>query len=149
MILQIQIRTVLIVMISFILSFIQVPVSSVRADEGIASHLMCPCECEMILSTCDCPSAIIVRNEITSMTDHGFSEKQIISALVKEYGNVIIPERKDTTTLLAGSIILLVVLVLVGYFAASKPDPYVIPDSEKYRKQFDEEYLRFVEMEEK
>ncbi len=136
-------------MISFTLSFIQVPVSSVRADEGVASHLMCPCECEMILSTCDCPTAIIVRDEITSMTDNGFSEKQIFSALVKEYGNVIIIDRKDTASLLAGSVILLIVLLLVGYFAARRPDPYVIPDSEKYKKQFEEEYLKFVEMEEK
>ncbi len=150
MTLQVQTRTVLIVMISFILLFIQVPISSVMANEGIDSHLVCPCECEMILSACDCPTAIIVKNEITSMTENGFSEKQIISALVKEYGDdIIVPGRKETATLWVGSIVLLVVLVLLGYFAARKPDPYVIPDSEKYKEQFDEEYRRFVEMEEK
>ncbi len=140
----------LIVIIWFTVIFMQGTISLANADEGIASHLICPCECEMLLSTCDCPTAVIVRNEITSMTGNGFSENQIISALVKEYSNdIIIPERKDTAPLWAGSIILLVVLVLVGYFAARKPDPYIIPDSEKYKKQFDEEYRRFVEMEEK
>ncbi len=136
--------------ILFFLLFIQSPISLAAVEDGISSHLICPCECGMVLSTCDCPTAIKIQNEISSMKESGFSGTQISSALAREYGDGIIAlQKKDFSSLWAGGIILSVVLVLLGFFAARKPYPRCILSSEEYERRFDEEYRKFLEMENK
>jgi len=121
-------------------------VNIVIADEEMTSHLICPCGCAMIISTCDCATAIQIKKEIRSMNENGFSEKQIISALVAEYGNdIIAQDKKDFTSLWAGGIILSIVLLILGYFGIKKLKPAIIILHEKYERQFEEEYKRFVD----
>src|SRR5659263_671348 len=48
-------------------------IDPVMADEDMTSGLICPCECAMIISTCDCTTAIQVKKEITLMKENGFS----------------------------------------------------------------------------
>lgn len=120
-------------------------ISPVMADEEMTSSLICPCECAMVISTCDCPTAIQVKKEISSMRESGFSEKQISSALQAEYGKGILvhPEKTISISLWVG-VLLAVILGFVGYIATRKPNPDVIPDMEKYEKRFEEEYRKFV-----
>lgn len=119
--------------------------TAISADEDMTSSLICPCECAMIISTCDCPTAMQVKKEIASMKQNGFSEKQISSALQAEYGKGILvhPEKSVSTSLWVG-VLLAVILGFVGYIATRKPDPRIIPEMEKYEKRFEEEYRKFV-----
>ncbi|MFA4934864.1 MAG: cytochrome c-type biogenesis protein CcmH [Candidatus Methanoperedens sp.] len=120
-------------------------ISPVIADDDMTSSLICPCECAMIISTCDCPTAIQVKKDIGSMKENGFSETQIFSALQAEYGKGILihPEKAVSTSLWVG-VSLAFILGFVGYIVTRKPNPDVIPDREKYEKRFEEEYRKFV-----
>ena len=124
-------------------------INAIPAGEDMTTSLICPCECAMIISTCDCPTAIQVKKEITSMKENGFSETQIYSALQAEYEGIIAhPDKINPTPLWAAGVPLAIVLVLVGYALNKKPNPAIIPDEEKYEKQFEEEYQKFVSEEE-
>ena len=123
-----------------------VSVEMVMAEEEITSHLICPCECAMVVSTCDCPTSVQIEKEISLMKENGFSEKQVFSALKTEYGNEIVAKEKiENTSLWTGSIFLSIVLILLGLFATKKLKPDLIPFKEKYRQQFEEEYRRFAD----
>ncbi|SNQ59622.1 hypothetical protein MNV_1250002 [Candidatus Methanoperedens nitroreducens] len=142
--------------IKIIILFILVSrIISVYAEEDMTSHLICPCECAMVISTCDCSTAVQVKKEINSMKDAGFSENQIFSALQAEYGKEILahPEKDSSITLWAGGILFVITFVFLGYIAIKKPDLRIIhdiPDKQKYEQQFEEEYQKFVsEVEEK
>lgn len=133
-------------MFKIIILFILISgISPVMADEDMTSSLICPCECAMVISTCDCPTAIQVKKEIGSMKENGFSETQIFSALQAEYGKGILvhPEKTISTSLWVG-VSLAAILGFVGYIVTRKPNPDVIPDREKYEKRFEEEYQKFV-----
>src|SRR3990170_5797685 len=82
-----------------------IPVNAFLAEEHMISGLICPCECAMDISTCDCPTAVQVKNEINQMKAHGFSQNQIYSALQAEYGRDIIahPETSDSMLLWTGA----------------------------------------------
>ncbi len=140
--------TMLFILISGIFS-----VYPAMADEDMTSHLICPCECAMVISTCDCATAVQVKNEIAQMKDTGFSEKQIFSALQTEYGKEILAHpQKDSLPLWVAGISVGVIAVALGFVLIRKPktDIVSVPDKEKYEKQFEEEYRKFVsEMEEK
>ncbi|MDL5502795.1 MAG: cytochrome c-type biogenesis protein CcmH, partial [Candidatus Methanoperedens sp.] len=64
-------------------------INRVQADD-MTSDLICPCECAMVISSCECTTAIQVKKEITQMKENGFSEKQVFSALQAEYGKEIL-----------------------------------------------------------
>ncbi len=134
--------TVLFILVSGIFS-----VNPAMADEEMTSHLICPCECAMIISTCDCTTAAEVKKEIAQMKDNGFSEKQIYSALQTEYGKEILahPQKNSVLPWVAGISVGFVVVVL-GFVLIRKPNPDITPapDKEKYEKQFEEEYRKFV-----
>ncbi len=137
------------IIILFILISGVVPVNAAMAEGDMTSHLICPCECAMIISTCDCSTAIQVKKEINSMKEAGFSEKQIFSALQAEYGMEILahPERDSSISLWVGGILLAFAFVFLGYIAIKKPNLRVIPDipdKQKYEQQFEEEYQKYV-----
>ncbi len=142
------------IIILFILISAIVPVNATMAEEDAASHLICPCECAMIISTCDCSTAMQVKKEINSMKEAGFSEKQIFSTLQAEYGKEILahPERDSSVPLWIGGI-LTITFVFLGYIAIKKPNLRIIadiPDKQKYEQQFEEEYQKYIsEVEEK
>ncbi len=122
------------------------------ADEDITYDLICPCECAMIISTCDCTTAIQVKTEIAQMKENGFSEKQVFSALEAEYGKDILkhPEKTSSVSLWVAGASLSLLLVFIGYIFTKKMKTEIIPDIRKYEERFDEEYRKFVsEMEEK
>lgn len=119
-------------------------INTISAGEDMTSSLICPCECAMIISTCDCPTAIQVKKEISSMKENGFSETQIYSALQAEYEGIIAHPKEKPTPLWVAGIPLAIVLVFVGYALNKKPNPAIIPDEVKYEKQFEEEYQKFV-----
>lgn len=140
------------VIILFILISGIVPVNAATADEDMTSSLICPCVCAMVISTCDCPTAIQIKKEISSMKENGFSEKQIFSALQSEYGKEILanPEKDNSMSLWMGGISLAFIFVFLGFILTKKPNPEVIPHKEKYEKRFEEDYQKFVsEVEEK
>lgn len=144
-------KAVLKAILVFVLLLAPASTRTVLAEEDMTSGLMCPCECAMMVSTCDCPTAVQVKKEIAQMKDAGLLEKQIISALQAEYGNGILvyPEEKDPTPLWTAGIPLAFILVFLAYILSRKPDPGIIPDNGKYERQFEEEYRTFVsEMEE-
>ena len=116
------------------------------ADDDMTSDLICPCECAMVISTCDCTTAIQIKKEITLMKESGFSEKQIFSALQAEYGKEILvrPEKTSSLPLWAGGISLSILLVFLGYILTRKPDKDAIPDTKEYEQRFEEEYRKFV-----
>src|SRR5574341_660846 len=127
-----------------------VPVSAVLADEDMSSDLLCPCECAMVISTCDCSTAIQVKKEITAMKESGFSETQIFSALQAEYGKEILAHpQKNSMSLWMGGVSLVILFVFLGYIFTKKPNPEIIPDKNKYEQRFEEEYRKFVSEEEK
>ncbi|NJD53502.1 MAG: hypothetical protein FIB07_11620 [Candidatus Methanoperedens sp.] len=117
-----------------------------RADEGMASDIICPCECAMVISTCDCSTAIQVKKEIAQMKDKGFSEKQIFSALQAEYGTEILvhPEKTISSSLVVAGVSLAILFVFLGYIFSKKTRIDIIPDIKKYEQQFEEEYRNFV-----
>jgi cytochrome c-type biogenesis protein CcmH/NrfF len=122
------------------------------ADEDMTSDIICPCECAMILSTCDCTTAIQVKKEIAQMKENGFSEKQIYSALQAEYGNAILvhPEKINSMLFWMGVASLIILFVFLGYIFTRKMKTELIPDIKRYEERFEEEYRKFVsEMEEK
>ncbi len=122
------------------------------ADEDMTSGIICPCECGMVISTCDCTTAIQVRKEITRMKENGFSEKQIFSALQAEYGKDIHvhPEKIDSMLLLMAIVSLIILFIFLGYIFTRKTKTEIIPDIKNYEERFEEEYRKFVsEMEEK
>ena len=121
-------------------------IKPVMADDDMTSGLLCPCECAMVISTCDCTTAIQVKKEITQMKESGFSEKQIFSALQAEYGKEILanPEKSSSMLLWMGGISLSILFVFVGYIFGRKPRMGVIPDIKKYEQRFEEEYRKFV-----
>ncbi len=133
-------------MLKIIILFILISgISPVMADEDITSNLICPCECAMVISTCDCPTAIQVKKEISSMKENGFSEKQIVSALQAEYGREILaPPQKNSMPLWMGGVSLALIFVFLGYIFIKKPNLEIIPDKKKYEQQFEEEYRKFV-----
>ncbi len=152
------------IIILFILILGIVPVNAAMAEEDMTSHLICPCECAMVISTCDCSTAVQVKKEINSMKEAGFSEKQVFSALQAEYGKEVLahPERDNSVPLWIGGISLVFIFVFLGYIAIKKPNlraipgihdndiPDGIPDKQKYEQRFEEEYRKFVsEAEEK
>ncbi|MFZ3383365.1 MAG: cytochrome c-type biogenesis protein CcmH [Candidatus Methanoperedens sp.] len=121
-------------------------IKPVMADDDMTSGLICPCECAMVISTCDCTTAIQVKKEITRMKESGFSQKQIFSALQAEYGTEIIaPPGKDISSklwVIGTSLSLLLVFLVYIFSRKTKMD--IIPDINKYEKQFEEEYRNFV-----
>ncbi len=121
-------------------------IDPVMADEDMTSLLICPCECAMVISTCDCPTAIQVKEEITAMKESGFSENQIFSALQAEYGREILahPENASSMSLWVGGASLAILFVFLGYIFTKKPNPGIIPDQKKYDQRFEEEYRQFV-----
>lgn len=121
-------------------------IKPVMADDDMTSGLICPCECAMVISTCDCTTAIQVKKEITRMKESGFSEKQIFSALQAEYGKEIIapPEKNISSKLWIIGAALSLILVFLGYIFSKKKKMEIIPDIKKYERQFDEEYRNFV-----
>jgi len=134
------------VIILFSLLFPLVSADMVMTEEEMTSHLICTCDCAIVISTCDCPTAIQIKKEISSMKENGFSETQIFSALKTEYGNdIAAQEKKDTTSLWVGSVLLSVVLVLLGFFVKRNLNPHVLPIYDKYQQKFEEEYRRFVD----
>ncbi|MBE0521797.1 MAG: cytochrome c-type biogenesis protein CcmH [Candidatus Methanoperedenaceae archaeon] len=149
-----MIKILPLVSLSGALVFLITSIHPVLAEEDITRHLICPCECAMIISTCDCPTARQVKNEIMHLTNSGFSERQVYSALQKGYGEGIIahPDRIGKTSLWIPGILLVIFLIFVGYIVSRKPNPGVIPipGREKYERQFQEEYRNFIlELEDK
>lgn len=121
-------------------------INPVMADEDMTSDLICPCECAMVISTCDCTTAIQVKKEIAQMKEKGFSQMQIFSALQAEYGKEILaPHGKDISSKLwvIGAALSLL-LVFLGYIFSRKTKMDIIPDLKKYEQQFEEEYRNFV-----
>lgn len=116
------------------------------ADEDMTSDLICPCECAMILSTCDCTTAIQVKKEIAQMNENGFSEKQIYSALQAEYGNAILvhPEKINSMLFWMAVASLIILFVFLGYIFTRKIKTELIPDIKRYEERFEEEYRKFV-----
>lgn len=116
------------------------------AEHEMTSGLICPCECEMVISTCNCTTAIQVKKEIARMKESGFSEIQIFSALQAEYGKEILasPEKTSSLSLWAGGVILSILFVFLGYIFTRKTKMAVIPDVKKYEQRFEEEYREFV-----
>ncbi len=121
-------------------------INTVQADDDLASDLICPCECAMVISTCDCTTAIQVKKEITQMKESGFSEKQIFSALQAEYGKEILvhPEKTSSLSLWVGGISLSILFVFLGYIFTRKPNKGIIPDVKKYEQRFEDEYREFI-----
>ncbi|NJD77730.1 MAG: hypothetical protein FIB08_11655, partial [Candidatus Methanoperedens sp.] len=116
------------------------------------SHLICPCECAMIISTCDCSTAIQIKKEISQMKESSFSEEQIFSALKAEYGSDILvrPEKDNSIPLWLAGIPLILIFVFLEYTMIRKPNPDIIPapNKKKYEQRFEEEYRRFISEEE-
>ena len=103
--------------IKIIILFILVSwIVPVNAEEDMTTHLICPCECAMVISTCDCSTAVQIKKEINSMNEAGFSEKQIFSALQAEYGKEILahPEKDSSISSWMGVIYLAFTLVFLG-----------------------------------
>ena len=121
-------------------------IGPVLADEVMTSDIICPCECAMVISTCDCPIAIQVKKEIIQMKDSGFSEKQIFSALQAEYGKGIIvhPEKAISSSLMIAGVSLIILFVFLGYIFSKKTKMDIVPDIKKYEQQFEGEYRNFV-----
>ncbi len=121
-------------------------INTVQADDEMTSDLICPCECAMVISSCDCTTAIQVKKEIVQMKESGFSEKQVFSALKAEYGKEILahPEKTSSISLWMGGISLSILFVFLGYIFTRKPKMDVIPDIKKYEQRFEEEYRNFV-----
>ncbi len=142
------------IMILFILISGLFSINPAMADEDMTSHLICPCECAMVISTCDCATAAEVKKEIAQMKENGFSEMQIFSALQTEYGKEILahPEKVNSIPVWVPGISVAFISVFLGFILIRKKNQDVIPvpEREKYEKQFEEEYRKFVsEMEEK
>ena len=118
-------------------------IGHVLADDDMTSGLICPCECAMVISTCDCDTAIQVKKEIAQMKAIGFSEKQIVSALQAEYGKEIVakPEKTSSLWLWAGGISLGALLTLGYVFTRNRN---AVPDIKKYEQRFEEEYREFI-----
>ncbi len=121
-------------------------INTVQADDDMTSDLICPCECAMVISTCDCATAIQVKKEITQMKENGFSEKQIFSALQAEYGKEILvnPEKTSSLSLWVGGVSLGILFVFLGYIFTRKPKKEIIPDMTRYEQRFEEEYHEFI-----
>ena len=121
-------------------------IDPVMADEDMTSNLICPCECAMVISTCDCTTAIQVKKEITQMKTIGFSENQIFSALQAEYGKEIVvpPEEKLSSKLWVIGTALSILFIFLIYIFSKKTKVEIIPDLKKYEHQFEEEYRIFV-----
>lgn len=134
--------TLMILLLSLLLTAVSIHTAIAKEDTA----LICPCECAMALSACDCPTAIQIKKEMLQMEGTGFSEKQIISALQAEYGSEVLvyPEKKDPLQLWIAGILLVPVLMFLGYILARKQGSGIIPDSEKYERRFEEEYRSFV-----
>ena len=136
------------VFVSGALMFLMVSIDPVLAEEDITRHLVCPCECAMIISTCDCPTAQQVNNEIVQMKNNGFSENQIYSALQTEYGEGIIahPDKINKTSLWIPGTLLVLFFIFIGFIVLRKPNSDVIPipGREKYEGQFETEYRNFI-----
>lgn len=121
-------------------------IDPVMTDEDMTSDLICPCECAMVISTCDCTTAIQVKKEITQMKEKGFSEKQTFSVLQAEYGKDIMahPEKDVSSSLWVIGAALSLLFVFLGYILSKKTKVDIIPDIKKYEQQFEEEYRNFV-----
>ncbi len=136
------------IMIPFILISGLFSINPAMADEDMTPHLICPCECAMVISTCDCATAAEVKKEIAQMKENGFSEKQIFSALQTEYGKEILahPEKVNSIPVWVVGIPLALIVVALGFVLIRKTNPDIIPapDKEKYEKQFEDEYRKFV-----
>lgn len=135
-----------VIQLVILLTSIFTPVNAVLAAGDMASDLICPCECAMVISTCDCPTAVQVKKEISSMTNAGFSEKQVFSALQAEYSKEILsrPEKSDSMPLLIAGVPLALILAFLGCIITKKPNPDIIPDRKKYEKRFEEEYQKYL-----
>lgn len=135
-----------IMLFTLIISGINHVMANDIADDNMTSDLLCPCECAMVISTCDCTTAIQVKKEITLMKESGFSQKQIFSALQAEYGKEILvsPEKTSPLSLWVGGLSVGILLVFTGYIFTKKPKTEVIPDIKKYEQRFEEEYRQFV-----
>lgn len=122
------------------------PVNAVLANEEMTSDLICPCECAMVLSTCECVTAIQVKKEITQMKENGFSEEQVHSALKAEYGSEILahPEKSSSILLWMGGVSLTILFAFLAYIFTKKPNLEIIPDIKKYEQTFEEEYQKFI-----
>jgi len=122
------------------------PVNAALANEDMTSDLICPCECAMVISTCDCTTAMQVKKEIIQMKESGFSENQIFSALQAEYGKEILahPEKASSLSLWADGVSLSLLFVFLGYIFTKKQKMEIIPDIKKYEQRFEDEYRKFV-----
>ncbi|MFZ3058126.1 MAG: cytochrome c-type biogenesis protein CcmH [Candidatus Methanoperedens sp.] len=121
-------------------------INTVHANDDMTSDLICPCECAMVISTCDCVTAIQVKKEITQMKENGFSDEQVFSALQAEYGREILahPEKTNSISLWAGGISLAILFAFLAYIFTKKPKMEIMPDIKKYEQRFEEEYQDFI-----
>ncbi len=121
-------------------------INHVMAEKNMTSDLICPCECAMVISTCDCTTAIQVKKEISQMKGLGFSEAQVFSALQAEYGKEIMarPQKTNSMGLWLGGATLSILFVFLGYIYIRKPKKVIVPDSKKYEQRFEDEYRQFL-----
>lgn len=121
-------------------------INTVHGEEDMTSDLICPCECAMVISTCDCATAIQVKKEIAAMKENGFSEKQVFSALQAEYGREILahPEKTTSMSLWVGGISLTILFAFLAYIFTKKPKIEIMPDIKKYEQRFEEEYQNYI-----
>lgn len=138
----------LVISLTSIVTLVNAALAAGDMTSDMTADLICPCECAMIISTCDCPTAVQVRKEIGSMTNEGFSENQIFSALQAEYGKDILsrPEKSysDSMPLLVAGVPLALILAFLGYTIIRRPKADIVLDREKYEKRFEEEYQEFL-----
>ena len=67
------------------------------------------------------------------------------SALQAEYGkDIMFHPEKDTSSLWVAGISLGLILVFLGYIFSRKTKMDIIPDINRYERQFEEEYRNFV-----
>lgn len=118
----------------------------VHAEEDMTSDLICPCQCAMVIPTCDCATAIQVKKEIAQMKENGFSEKQVFSALQAEYGREILahPEKTTSMSLWVGGISLTILFAFLAYIFTKKPKIEIMPDIKRYEQRFEEEYQNYI-----
>ncbi len=58
--------------------------------DDIGKELVCQCGCTMVVTTCDCGTADVMRKEIKEAIDKGQTKEEILASYAERYGETVL-----------------------------------------------------------
>ena len=144
------IALIILVMLMLVLSIL--PAFAAVDAVALEKELMCYCDCNMVLSTCECEDAAIMRADIRDMVSSGMDQDAILAAFVEKYGETILTSPQASGFNLSAWIVPIVALIagagmLFTFLNRTSRNAVVLNLSEENKLHKDSDYDELLEEE--